>query len=186
MPAGAGAGGDNGAVGVSEDVLTQASGKVAFVLAMNTPFYPLYLYFCLGRAGLPWLWFSAVSLPFFVAALVIARWNGRAGRIWLCLVATVNSTYVTWLLGEASGTALFLLPCTALAILSFGREEWRVRVVLAVLPGALFLLLHGRFPAPPAVYAQAGYHALQRMNEISVISISFVLAYVFRKIPVAA
>jgi hypothetical protein len=167
------------------DPLTAASSKIALVLIGNTPFYPLYLAFCLGRAGWPWLVFSAVSLPFFIAALPIARRDGLSGRVWLCVVATLNSTYVTWLLGEASGTALFLIPCTVLALLSFRRGERVAMVVLAALPGVLFIALHGHFPAPPAVYSANAYHALQRVNEISVISISVVLAYVFARARVA-
>jgi hypothetical protein len=161
--------------------LTAASNKIAVILAGNTPFYPLYLYFILGRAGLPWLLFSGVSLPFFIATLALARRRGIVGRVWLCGVATLNSVYVTWLLGEASGTALFLLPCTVLALLSFRRRELVPLVMLSALPGVMFLLLHGHFPAPPALYSFAQYHSLQVLNEISVVSISVVLVYVFWK-----
>ncbi|GLR67017.1 hypothetical protein GCM10010909_16980 [Acidocella aquatica] len=168
------------------DPLTAASNKIALVLLGNTPFYPLYLAFCLGRPGWPWLLFSGVSLPFFAAALPIARRNGFSGRVWLSAVATLNSTYVTWLLGESSGTALFLIPCTALALMSFRRREWRAMVSLAALPGLLFLSLHNHFPAPPAIYSASAYHALQHLNEFSVISISVVLAYVFGKTRLAA
>ncbi|HQT47907.1 MAG TPA: hypothetical protein PLY97_11875, partial [Acidocella sp.] len=107
--------------------------------------------------------------------------HGILGRAWLCTVATINSTYVTWLLGEASGTALFLLPCTGLALLSFRRGEFVPMAILSALPGALFVLLHRHFPAPPALYSPAQYHSLQLLNEISVFSISFVLVYVFWK-----
>lgn len=163
------------------EALTTASNRTAVILAANTPFYPLYLYFILGRAGLPWLLFSAISLPFFITTLALARRRGVVGRAWLCGVATLNSVYVTWLLGEASGTALFLLPCTGLALLSFRRRELVPLVMFSALPGALFLLLHGHFPAPPTLYSSAQYHSLRVLNEISVVSISFVLVYVFRK-----
>ena len=163
------------------DPLTQASNTIALVLISNTPFYPLYLYFILGRAGLPWLWLSAASLPFLVITLFIARRNGLRARIWLSATATINSVYVTWLLGEASGTALFLIPCISLAVLSFRRREIVPMGVLTALPFALFIAFHGRFPAPPALYPAAAYGSLLRLNELSVASITAVLGYVFGK-----
>jgi hypothetical protein len=164
-----------------EDRLTEASNRIALILAGNTPFYPLYLYFILGRAGLPWILLSAASLPFFCATFRIARRNGRHGRIWLCLVATLNSFYVTWLLGEASGTALFLIPCISLAVLSFRAGEFLPMAMLTALPFAAFYLLHGRFPAPPAIYTPSQYHSLTTLNELSVASITAVLAYIFSR-----
>jgi hypothetical protein len=164
-----------------EDKLTEASNTIALVLASNTPLYPLYLYFILGRAGLPWLIFAAAAFPFFCLTLWIARRNGLWGRIWLSLAATANSIYVTWLLGEASCTALFLIPCISLAVLSFRRRELLPMAVLTALPFVLFYFLQGHFPAPPAHYTPANDHSLLVMNEVSVASISAVLAYVFAK-----
>jgi hypothetical protein len=163
------------------DKLTEASNTIALVLASNTPFYPLYLYFILGRAGLPWLFFASASFPFFFLTLWIARRNSVCGRAWLSLVATLNSVYVTWLLGEASGTALFLIPCISLAVLSFRRSEKLPMAICTGLPFVLFYFLQGHFPPPPARYAAANYHSLLILNEFSVASISAVLAYVFSK-----
>lgn len=163
------------------DSLTEASNTIALVLASNTPFYPLYLYFILGRAGLPWLLFAAASFPFFCLTLWIARRNSIAGRIWLSVAATLNSAYVTWLLGEASSTALFLIPCISLAVLSFGRRERLPMLVCTALPFILFYFLQGHFPPPPARYSASAYHSLLILNEVSVASISAILAYIFAK-----
>jgi len=163
------------------DKLTEASNTIALVLASNTPFYPLYLYFILGRAGLPWLLFAGASFPFFCLTLWIARRNGVYGRVWLSLAATLNSVYVTWLLGEASATALFLIPCISLAVLSFRRTERWPMAICAALPFILFYFLQGHFPPAPATYSTANYHSLLILNEVSVASISAVLAYVFGK-----
>jgi hypothetical protein len=164
-----------------EDSLTEASNTIALVLASNTPFYPLYLYFILGHPGLPWLFFAGVSFPFFCLTLPIARREAVWGRTWLSLVATLNSVYVTWLLSEASGTALFLIPCISLAVLSFRRRERLPMMVCTALPFLLFYLLQGHFPPPPARYPPSAYHSLLILNEVSVASISAVLAYVFAK-----
>jgi hypothetical protein len=157
--------------------LTQASNKIALILAGNTPFYPLYLWFILGKAGLPWLYLTVLACPFFAVTLLVARRNGLAGRFWLCMVASVNSLYVTWLLGEASGTALFLIPCISLAVLNFRRGEFwpmALAVGLAFIP---YFFLHGRFPAAPVLYDARAYHSLLVLNEVSVASITAVLAY---------
>ncbi len=163
------------------DKVTEASNMIALVLACNTPFYPLYLYFILGRAGLPWLLLAAGSFPFFLLTQWIARRNGIWSRIWLSISATLNSLYVTWLLGEASGTALFLIPCISLAVLSFRRREVLPMTLCTALPFVSFYFLQGHFPPPPAVYDTKAYHSLLILNEVSVASISAVLAYVFSK-----
>ncbi len=168
------------------DSLTEASNTIALVLASNTPFYPLYLYFILGRAGLPWLFFAGASFPFFCMTLWIARRNSIAGRIWLSVAATLNSIYVTWLLGEASATALFLIPCISLAVLSFRRQERLPMLVCTALPFITFYFLQGHFPPPPARYSAGAYHSLLILNEFSVASITAVLAYVFAKAHVEA
>lgn len=164
-----------------ENGLTQASNKIALLLAGNTPFYPLYLYWILGRTGLPWLLFSAASLPFFCATFWIARLGGLHSRVWLCLVAIANSFYVTWLLGEASGAALFLLPCISLAVLSFVGDEFLPMAVLAALPFVIFYFLHGNFPPPPAIYTAKAYRSLTTLNEASVASVTAALAYIFSR-----
>lgn len=165
----------------NENRLTTASNKIALILAGNTPFYPLYLYFILGRSSLPWILLSGAAFPFFCATFWIARRGRLQGRIWLCLVASANSFYVTWLLGEASATALFLIPCISLAVLSFSGEELLPMALLTALPFAGFYLLHGHFPPPPAVYTTAQYRSLTTLNEVSVASITAALAYIFSR-----
>jgi hypothetical protein len=165
----------------NDNRLTAASNKIALILAGNTPFYPLYLYFIVGRAGLPWILLSGASFPFFCATFWIARAGNRRGRIWLCLAATANSFYVTWLLGEPSATALFLIPCISLAVLSFSGEELLPMAVLTALPFAGFYFLHGHFPPPPVVYSAKEYGSLTTLNEVSVASITAALGYIFSR-----
>ncbi len=163
------------------DRLTEASNKIALILTGNTPFYPLYLYFITGRAGLPEILFTAASLPFFGATFWITRRDALWGRIWLCLVSIANSFYVTWLLGEASGTALFLLPCISLAVLSFRASEFAPMALLVVLPYVSLYFLHGHFPPPPLIYSQAQYHSMTTLSALSVASITAALAYIFSR-----
>jgi hypothetical protein len=45
----------------------------------------------------------------------------------------------------------------------------------------LFYFLQGHFPPPPARYSPSAYHSLLVLNEVSVASITAVLAYIFAK-----
>jgi hypothetical protein len=164
-----------------ENSLTEASNKIALLLAGNTPFYPIYLYFILGHHGLPWYLLSAASLPFFCATFWIARVNGFYSRIWLCLAALANSFFVTWLLGEASGTGLFLIPCISLAVLSFSGAELMPMAALTALPYVVYYFLHGHFPPPPALYSAKEYRSLTTLSEASVASVTAAVAYIFSR-----
>jgi hypothetical protein len=160
-----------------KDRLTEACNKVALLLVGNTPFYPLYLWFILGRAGWPWLLLSALSLPFFAATIWVARRNGLAGRVWLCACASINTAWVTWLLGPPAGVALFFLPCLVLAVLSFRATELLARALLTALPFALYLGLIW-MPHFPTTITPAAFASLFKLNAISVALLSVVLPYV--------
>jgi hypothetical protein len=159
-----------------EDPLTASCNRVGLLLAVNTPFYPLYLWFILGRAGWPWLLLSALSLPFFAATPWIARRSGLVGRVWLCACASANTAWVAWLLGPPAGVALFFLPCLVLAVLAFRATEPMPRVVLTALPVMLYLGL-GWAPAAPVIYSAAAYAGLLKLNTVSVAALSVVLPY---------
>jgi hypothetical protein len=159
-----------------DDRLTEASNKFSLLLTANTPFYPVYLWFILGRARWPRLLLSALSLPFFAATIPIARRHALAGRVWLCVFASLNTAWVTWLLGPASGTALFFLPCLVLTGLAFRTTEFRPRMLLTALPFTLYFALF-KAPPAPALYTAATYASLVKLNAVSVAALSVVLPY---------
>jgi hypothetical protein len=159
-----------------DDPLTAACNKIALLLTANTPFYPVYLWFILGRTGWPWLLLTGLSLPFFAATIYAARRNGLAGRIWLCFFASLNSAWVAWLLGPPAGVALFFLPCLILAVLAFRAAEPVPRALLTALPFALYAVLLGA-PPGPADYTAAAYASLLKLNAVSVALLCVVLPY---------
>src|SRR5512140_655674 len=55
----------------------------------------------------------------------------------------INTVFCTWLLGERSGTELFLIPCAMLASLLFGAKERCRMLTLAALPLCAYIFLHG-------------------------------------------
>ena len=137
------------------DGLAATANLVAVVIAWNTPFYPLYVWWAAGPSGMPWALLSLCSLPFFLAVPVIARRSSLAARVALPLVGTANTVFCTWLLGEAAGEQLFLLPCAALGAMLFRPAERAPMLILSVLPLVAFLALQGRYPAPPHLSAGA-------------------------------
>jgi hypothetical protein len=101
------------------------------------------------------------------------------GRVTLALAGAINTVFCTWLLGERSGTELFLIPCAMLASLLFGASERRWMLTLAALPLCAYIFLHGNYGAPPYLYRSDAYAALFSMNAFSVGTLSIFLGIVF-------
>jgi hypothetical protein len=163
------------------DGLTATANLVAVVVAWNTPLYPLYVWWAAGSSGMPWALLSLCSLPFFLAVPMIARHSSLAARAALPLIGTANTLFCTWLLGEAAGEQLFLLPCATLGAMLFHKAERAPMLILSVLPVAAFLVLQGRYPAPPHLYDAAQYRALLSMNAFSVGCLTVFLGLLFAR-----
>lgn len=163
----------------NDEPLAAAGNRVALVLAGNTPFYPMYVVGLAGSDGLPALLMTQFVFPFFAMVPAIARRSPLLARIVLSLAGTVNTVLCTWLLGERSGTELFLIPCISLSSLLFGAGERLWMLPLAGLPLLSYILLHGHYGSPPHLYPDAGYAALFSMNAISVGTLSIFLGIVF-------
>jgi hypothetical protein len=145
------------------DPLVATGNLIALVLGWNTPFYPFYLRWAAGAQAWPWGFLTLCVLPLFLAVPPLGRRNALAGRLLLALVGFGNIVFCTWLLGVASGTELFLMPCVLLPALIFRRAEWPALLPLIALPLAAYYLLHDHYPSPPVAWtadASAGMFAL--------------------------
>lgn len=163
----------------NDEPLAAAGNKVALVLAGNTPFYPLYVAVVAGTDGMPWLLMTLFVFPFFLMVPAISRRHPFLGRVTLALAGVINTVFCTWLLGERSGTGLFLIPCATLASLLFGEGERRWMLPLAALPLCAYIFLHGNYGTPPYLYRDDAYAALFSMNAASVGTLSIFLGIVF-------
>jgi len=163
----------------NDEPLAAAGNKVALVLAGNVPFYPLYVVGLAGSGGMPELLLTLLVFPFFLSVPTVARRRPLLGRAMLSLAGLANTVFCTWLLGERSGTELFLVPCIVLASLLFGAGERGWMLLLAGLPLGAYILLHGHYGAPPHLYPDDAYNALLSMNAISVGTLSIFLGIVF-------
>ena len=152
----------------ANDPRIAAANLVALVLAWNTPFYPLYLLGATGPAMQNGVWFTLFAFPVFLLVPAVTRWNGIWGRVLLVVTGTVNSLFCTWLLGEASGTALFLLPCITLAALVFRRVELGALFTLIALPIVAGVAMNGRYPISPFACIGADCASIVWLNAVSV------------------
>lgn len=131
----------------AEDPRVARANLIALVLAWNTPFYPLYLIAAGMPSAHPATWLTACSFPVFASVPALTRRWPFGGRLVLAAGGTANTLYCTWLLGEASGTPLFLLGCIMLAGLIFAPHERAALLGAIAAPLLAGLLMHGRYPA---------------------------------------
>lgn len=157
------------------DPLTQATVTVAWVILLNKPFYPLYVWWFVG-SGVEASLGTLVALPFFLIIPFMARRSALGARIALPLVGTVDTLFETKLFGHGSGTELFLAPCIMLAALSFHpRERWWQRG-MAALVFAAFLTSHERLGEALHVWSPRELDTLLSINIFAVASLMTFIA----------
>ena len=130
---------------------------------------------------MPWVLLTLCSCPLFLAVPAVARRAPRAARLMLVGVGTLNTVFCTWLLGLASGTEMFLVPCILLSALLFRPRE-RVAMAGAALLPLLAFCLSGYYGVSPVVYSPAQAHAVLRLNAGSVGTLCFFIGFVFARL----
>ena len=158
------------------DPLAAASNRIALLVASNQPFYPLYLWWIVGGDWWVGFW-TFLSTPFFASVPIVARRNALAGRAMLPLTGIANSILGAKVFGEASGVALFLLPCGLIGLLAFRRAE---RPMPSLLLGATLIavLAHGHYGLPVGAFNAEEYAHLLRLNAFSVAALSAALLWI--------
>jgi hypothetical protein len=150
----------------SEDPHVSAANTVAMVLAWNQPYYPLYLWWIVGKdawVGIP----DAFSGILFFAIPAIARRSPLLGRASLIVLATANVAFCSAILGEAAGIQLLYLPCGMLAAILFSWRERVVMLVMTALPLAAWLLTRTRLDIPPVRFSPQANASLLTLNAVS-------------------
>jgi hypothetical protein len=150
-----------------DDAPTAVTNLVALVVAGNIPFYPIYHLALIGWDAWPALLDVPAALA-FCAIPWVARRSSLAGRALLPLVGIANSLVCMKLMGEPAGNALYLVPCTVAAALSFRATERWVMLAIVWLPIAAFLASQGRLGEPLAPFTDAQSAAMLRLNAVSV------------------
>jgi hypothetical protein len=150
----------------SDDPYVSTCNTIAMVLAWNQPYYPIYLWWIVGRdawVGIP----DAFSGLLFFAVPAIARRSPTLGKITLVVFSVANVAFCSMMLGEAAGIQLLYLPCGMLAAILF---PWRQRIAMlamTALPLIAWLLTRGRLDIPPIRFPTEAYARLFTLNAVS-------------------
>ncbi len=123
------------------DPLAEAANWVALIIGTHLPFWPMYVWWEAGDDALPSAFLTVALAPVFLLIPLLSRRNGLLGRIAMLLTGIANTVFTIWILGENSGTSLFLAPCAALAAILFRRTERLLMVLLTGLPFAIWFIL---------------------------------------------
>jgi hypothetical protein len=150
----------------SNNPRVSACNTIAMVIAWNQPYYPLYLWWIVGRdawVGIP----DAFSGFLFFAIPAIARRSGMLGRIAMVVFSVANVVFCSMMLGEAAGIQLLFLPCGMLAAMLFTWRERFVMVAMTALPLVAWLMTRGRLDIPPIRFSSEAYASLLTLNAVS-------------------
>lgn len=150
----------------SADPRVSACNTIAMVIAGNQPYYPLYLWWIVGRdawIGIP----DALSGFLFFAVPAIARRSGMFGRIAMVVLSVANVVFSSMMLGEAAGVQVLFLPCGMLAAMLFSWRERFVMLAMTALPLVAWLLTRGRLDIPPIRFSAEAYALLVTLNAVS-------------------
>lgn len=157
------------------DPQTKATVSFAWVIALNKPFYPLYLWYWVGN-GVFASFGTLLSVPLFLAIPVIARRSPLSARIALPLVGTFDTLFETKLFGQHSGTELFFAACIMLVALSFRTDEKWWQRYMAVLVFAVFLFSRTAIGTPLHLWTAADLAVLTNLNAFAVASLMTLIA----------
>lgn len=152
------------------DALTQASVTVAWVILLNKPFYPLYVWWLVG-SGVQASLGTLVSIPFFLLVPFLARRSPLWARVALPLAGVVDTLFETKLFGYGSGTELFLAPCMMLVALSFHAVEAWWQGSMAALVFVAFFAAHGRLGEALHIWSATELETLFSINAFAVASL---------------
>lgn len=164
------------------DPLTQATVTVAWVILLNKPFYPLYVWWLVG-SGVQASLGTLASVPFFLLIIYLGPRNPLAARIALPLVGAVDTLFETKLFGYGSGTELFLAPCIMLVALSFHtQEKWWQRGMAGLL-FVVFFAAHSRLGAALHGWPPSELATLFDINVFAVVSLMAFVAIRYAGVP---
>lgn len=150
------------------DPLAEASNWVALTIGSHLPFWPLYVFWVAGQDAMPSSLLTVSMAPIFLTVPIIARRSSLMGRIATPILGIINTVFTIWVLGINSGTEVFLVPCAALAALTFRRTERLLMLGLSMLPLVVWYLLQQHPLTPLHQYDAAVARDLVILNVSSI------------------
>jgi hypothetical protein len=150
-----------------------ACAKTAWIIAINKPFYPAYVWYFAG-SGFWAASVTAITLPLYVGLALLLRSNPKFLRLGVPLLGLLDTVLAIKLFGAASGAELFFFPCLMLATLT---PEAGEILPSRALVAAIFLVamaLHGHYGPPLHVWDA---DALDRLREVNIFSVASLCAF---------
>jgi hypothetical protein len=154
--------------GAHPDPTTAACNRIALLVAINQPIYPLYLLWLVGGDWPTSCW-TFLSTPMFASVPAVARRNAVAGRALLPIAGLFNGIVSAKAFGEASGVEYFLLVCLLITLLAFRDAVRTAGALLAAI--ALTALAHGHYGTPLGHFTAEEYARFRHVNLYSVIAL---------------
>ena len=130
------------------DGRTAACVSTAWIILVNKPCYPLYVWALIGADAATRSLATLAFAPLYAAIPYLARRSGLAARIALVLVGLVDTIYATKMMGPAAGTELFFFACGLLTIVGFAARDAAIARVLVIVVYLAYVAMHGRYGAP--------------------------------------
>ncbi len=156
------------------DPLTQATVTIAWVICINKPFYPVYVWYLVGD-GVGASLGSLLAAPVFLAIPFLARHSSIIARISLPIVGAFDTLFETRLFGQSSGTELFFGACIMLAAVSFRAEEKWIQRGVAALVFAVFLLSRHTGGPPLHGWSEAD---LVMLLDLNIFAVACLMAFI--------
>jgi len=162
----------------SDDPLTRASNILAMALALNQPFYPIYVHAFVGDVGYTWA-LTFLSTPFFLAAPIVARRLTTGGRLYFPAIGAINTFFCAFVFGEGSGVELFLAPCAVIAAMSARAHERLALGAFLCAVFAVFSVLRGNYGTPLHAFTPEQYAHFLSLNVFSAAALVALAAWTF-------
>jgi len=150
-----------------------ACAKAAWIIAVNKPIYPLYVWY-FGGSGFWAASLTAVSLPLYVGLALRLRSNSKALRLGVVLLGLCDTVLAVKLFGAASGAELFFFPCLMLATLAPEAGETEASRSLVATIFLIASALHGHYGLPLHIWDAT---ALDRLREVNIFSVASLCAF---------
>jgi hypothetical protein len=167
--------------GVASDPLADASTAVAWVVALNKPIYPAYVWY-LAPDALKGSLATILTMPLFLAVPWLLRRSPYHAKVALVLAGLADTAFETKYFGPATGTEAFFAACALLAIVSFSAAEVSTRRVLVALAFVCFVVLHGRYGTPILDIDTQG---AERLFSLNVVAAASLMAFIGFRYPAA-
>lgn len=160
--------------------------RISWVILLNKPFYPLYVWYFVGE-GIGMSFLTLATAPFYAIVLLLARRSSLAARVAFPLLATLDTIGETKLFGAGSAAELFACPAALIAALSFtsGEARWLRGTIVAMYVAVL--AAHGHLGASLYPWTDASLQHLREINIFAVASLTVFAVWVFtgRQTPAA-